>query len=97
MIVRMLSVTSPNCLQDKKFADFFIALCEEKKIVEYYLADNSGSFLLLDEDGRQHVRVVGAGDLELPGVVERHVPGLAGIDVVPLLLPIRRDVVQPGH
>jgi len=50
IVVRMLSVTSPSCLHDKKFADFFRALCQQKGIVEFYLADNSGSFLLLDED-----------------------------------------------
>ena len=37
MVVRMLSVTSPNCLRDKKFAQFFSQLRDEKGIVEYYL------------------------------------------------------------
>lgn len=50
MIVRMLSVTSPNCLHDKKYAELFWRLCREKGIVEFYLADNSGSFLMLDDD-----------------------------------------------
>ena len=58
MIARMLSISSPNCLRDKKFADFFINLCEEKKTVEYYLADNSGSFLLLDEDAKVSFLIV---------------------------------------
>lgn len=50
IIVRMLAVSSPSCLNDKIFAAFFRQLCVEKNIVEYYLADNSGSFLLLDEE-----------------------------------------------
>ncbi|KTC66486.1 Two component response regulator [Legionella adelaidensis] len=49
-IVRILSVTSPSCLLDKKFAQFFRSLCQEKGIVEYYLTDNTGSFLMLDDD-----------------------------------------------
>ncbi|KTD22060.1 Response regulator containing a CheY-like receiver domain and an HD-GYP domain [Legionella lansingensis] len=57
-IVRMLSVTSPSCLYDKKFAEFFLQLCQERRIVEYYLADNSGSFLLLDEDANVSFLIV---------------------------------------
>jgi len=49
-ITQLLSVPVPNCLYDKKFAEFFRQLCQNKRIVEYYLADNSGSFLLLDDD-----------------------------------------------
>lgn len=58
MIVRMLSVTSPSCLHDKKFAEFFRQLRQEKGIVEYYLADNSGSFLLLDDDANANFLIV---------------------------------------
>lgn len=58
MIVRMLSVTSPSCLHDKKFAEFFHQLRQEKGFVEYYLADNSGSFLLLDEDANPSFLIV---------------------------------------
>ncbi|HRD69155.1 MAG TPA: response regulator [Legionella sp.] len=50
MIVRMLSITSPSCLHDKKFAQLFWDLCNKKGIVEFYLADNSGTFLMLDDD-----------------------------------------------
>lgn len=58
MIVRMLSVTSPSCLHDKKFAEFFHLLRHEKKVVEHYLADNSGSFLLLDDDAKVSFLIV---------------------------------------
>ncbi len=50
MVVRMLSVTSPGCLHDKEFGHFFRQLREEKGIIEYYLIDNSGSFMMLDDD-----------------------------------------------
>jgi CheY-like chemotaxis protein len=52
MIVRMLSVSCPSCLEDKAFVTFFQQLLEEKNICEYYLADHSGSFILLDEDAK---------------------------------------------
>jgi CheY-like chemotaxis protein len=51
-IGRLLSIKSPACLHDKKFSDFFQKTREEKKIVEFYLADNNGSFLLLDVDAQ---------------------------------------------
>lgn len=52
VILRMLSITSPSCLHDKKFAELFWRLCKEKGIVEFYLADNSGSFLMLNDDAQ---------------------------------------------
>jgi len=50
MVVRMLAVTPPRCLHEKKFAAFFSEFREKHGIVEYYLIDNSGSFLMLDDD-----------------------------------------------
>jgi CheY-like chemotaxis protein len=58
MIGRILSVTAPNCLHDKKFTKFFHELLHEKGIVEHYLADNSGSFLLLDNDANASFLIV---------------------------------------
>lgn len=49
-ILRMLAMTAPTCLQDKKFARFFHELRANYGVVEYYLIDQSGGFLLLDED-----------------------------------------------
>ncbi|MCE3045578.1 MULTISPECIES: response regulator [Legionella] len=49
-LVRMLNIPVPHCLRDPKFSYFFRQLCREKGIVEYYLADYSGSFMLLDDD-----------------------------------------------
>ena len=47
----MLSVSSPSCLKDKTFQSFFRNMFNKKAGVEYYLMDNSGSFLFVDEEG----------------------------------------------
>ncbi len=52
MIIRMLSVSYPSCLEDKTFINFFNSMIAKHNICEYYLADHSGSFILLDEDAR---------------------------------------------
>ncbi|MFT3742272.1 MAG: hypothetical protein QM752_06360 [Gammaproteobacteria bacterium] len=36
-------------LDDPVFAEFFYSICEDKNIVEFYLLDNQGSFLLLND------------------------------------------------
>lgn len=58
IIVRMLSLPSPKCLQDKNFAHFFRTFCQENGIVEYYLADDCGSFLMLDDDANTSFLIV---------------------------------------
>lgn len=66
MVVRVLSVTSPGCLHDKEFGHFFRQLREEKGIIEYYLVDNSGSFLMLDDDANVSFLIVKSeGDLRV--------------------------------
>jgi CheY-like chemotaxis protein len=42
-------------LNDPKFAVFFEQACEKHKIIEYYLIDLTGTFLMLDEDARWSV------------------------------------------
>jgi len=49
-VLKLLAMSSPTCLNDENFSRFFKQLRQEKGIVEFYLADNSGSFLLLDDD-----------------------------------------------
>ena len=46
------------CLKDAAFYSFFQKLIEEKNIVEYYLADDRGSFLLQDFEGNLSLLVV---------------------------------------
>ena len=58
IIVRMLSLPSPTCLQDKNFTHFFQTFCQENGIVEYYLADECGSFLMLDDDANTSFLIV---------------------------------------
>ncbi len=90
-IVRMLSVTSPSCLRDKKFAEFFHRLRHEHRIVEHYLADNSGSFLLLDDDANISFLIVrDEADLRLHydlaldnGASEEVLDQLAGGEKIP--------------
>ncbi|MFT3742434.1 MAG: hypothetical protein QM752_07255 [Gammaproteobacteria bacterium] len=41
-------------LDDPIFARFFYDLCEENQIVEYYILDNQGSFLLLDDKAQAY-------------------------------------------
>lgn len=55
---RLLAIEPPPILRDKEFGIFFREFCREKGIVEFYLADNSGSFLLLDEDAKASLFVI---------------------------------------
>lgn len=57
-IIKMLSANSPNCLQDRKFSEFFYQLIAKHNIVEFYLTENSGSFLLLDEKANSSSLIV---------------------------------------
>lgn len=58
MVVRMLSVTSPSCLHDKRYAEVFWEQCRNNNIVEFYLADNSGSFMMLDDEANVSFLIV---------------------------------------
>lgn len=59
----------PACLDDPIFIQFFNQICREKNIVEYYLADASGSFLLLDSDGHPYWLVIKT-EVEMEGWTE---------------------------
>lgn len=49
VIIAGITVGRSSCLVDPVFISFFKKICLEKEIVEYYLIDSSGSFLLLDK------------------------------------------------
>lgn len=51
-ITKALAIQVPTCLSDVKFIDFFAKLRARHRTVEYYLIDDSGSFLLMDQDAR---------------------------------------------
>ncbi|MCW5589360.1 MAG: response regulator [Legionellales bacterium] len=46
-MVKALAIDSPNFLQDPIFYTFFTELCRQHDLVEYYLTENTGTFLLL--------------------------------------------------
>lgn len=49
-VERTLPISAPRCLCDKNFVNEFHDIVRENRIVEYYLVDKSGSFLMLDDD-----------------------------------------------
>lgn len=46
--------SKPTCLRDPVFINFFEKLLREKNIIEYYLFEMTGNFLLLDEDSNAY-------------------------------------------
>lgn len=55
---RHFSFMYPDFLQDKVFSHFFHRFIAEKHMVEYYLIDTAGSFLLLDEEATPGLLIV---------------------------------------
>lgn len=51
-IIKTLSTSPASPLSDSIFVKFFNAFCREKNIVEYYLVNESGCFLMLDIDAK---------------------------------------------
>lgn len=46
--------TKPTCLRDPVFINFFEKLLQERNIIEYYLFEKTGNFLLLDEESKPY-------------------------------------------
>jgi CheY-like chemotaxis protein len=57
-IAREKRILEPACFQDKAFEELFHDICHENKIIEYYLVDSSGSFLMLDDDANISMLIV---------------------------------------
>lgn len=53
----------PKFLNEVAFRDFFKKICLAKNIIEYYLLDSSGSYLLLDDDAKQTTLVIKKSNL----------------------------------
>lgn len=51
IILDFFRAKSNFVLEDPEFIKLFNKVCQENKIVEYYLIDDSGSFIMLDEQG----------------------------------------------
>ena len=49
---RMSSDKLLSCLYDPTFINYFKTICEKNNIIEYYLTDSDGGFLLLDENAK---------------------------------------------
>ena|SRR3990167_2117340 len=58
MVARLLPVELPVCLRDQAFEKFFTRFREKKGIIEYYLIDNAGGFLMLDEDAYANILII---------------------------------------
>lgn len=57
-VARILDVHFSNCLYNPKFAELFNYIREKNRIIEYYLIEHSGSFLMLDEDANLSMFIV---------------------------------------
>lgn len=57
-IERLLSIQAPRCLKNQKFIGFFNDFVKENQITEYYLADQSGSYFMLDDDANASFLIV---------------------------------------
>lgn len=51
-IIKMLANDDYNCLENPHFIRLFNAIREEHSIVEYYMIDENGSFLMLNADAK---------------------------------------------
>lgn len=69
-ITKILSVHSPSILQEPAFVEHFKTICQQNDIVEFYLADTSGSFLLLDKQG--YARLLSAPEQDKLGSIEEY-------------------------
>ncbi len=58
LIVRTLSYFQDLCLNDPLFSEFFEKICREHRIVESYLTELTGSFLLLDANANVYCLIV---------------------------------------
>lgn len=52
VIVRMLRMDSASFMRDPVFMELFNNLCQKNNIVEYYLTETTGSFLMLDAQAK---------------------------------------------
>ncbi|MCK4608622.1 MAG: response regulator transcription factor [Gammaproteobacteria bacterium] len=50
-VIQNLGTSKRSCVTDPVFIDFFTKLREERNIIEYYLVNDSGCFLMLDVNG----------------------------------------------
>ncbi|MGD9153367.1 MAG: response regulator [Gammaproteobacteria bacterium] len=56
--IKSLAISPTSCLGDTKFAEFFNEFCRKENVVEYYLMNEAGSYLLLDMQGNPSILAV---------------------------------------
>ncbi|NKB46161.1 MAG: response regulator [Legionellales bacterium] len=99
---QMLAVSAPVCLQDAAFADAFRAYRVKHHVVEFYLLESSGSFLMLTEQGEISFFIVKseqdlqmyydlANDVQAPKTVLEQ---LAKGDKIPIMADLSREALQ---
>jgi len=57
-ILAHLETSRPSVLSDRVFIDFFLHWCEANQIIEYYLINKHGSFLVKDKNGSSSYFIV---------------------------------------
>lgn len=57
-IIKSLAISPTSCLGDTKFAEFFNDFCRKENVAEYYLMNESGSYLLLDMQGNPSILAI---------------------------------------
>lgn len=62
MTAQALAVDSPTFLKDSTCEAFFKKFCQQHNIVEFYLIESTGSFLLLDVDGKPSCLMIKTAD-----------------------------------
>ncbi len=62
VIGKILSLKQPAYFRDELFTEFFRKLVRENKIVEFYMADEDGDFLLFDENANGYYLMIKTED-----------------------------------
>lgn len=69
IIIKNIGANRNNCMNNPQFIHFFNRTCEQHDIREYYLVDDIGSFIMLDNQGHTLLLIVKT-DKELQGYYE---------------------------
>ncbi len=69
IVLKLLKIQQPECLSNPDFVRFFQDVCAQHLIVEYYLVDISGGFLLINAAGKVSLLLI-KRQSELPLITE---------------------------
>ncbi len=65
----MLNTSGQNLLRNSKFIEIFNRIISENNIIEFYLTDDTGSYLLQDEEGN-HIELIVRTDEDMQSFAE---------------------------